>query len=115
MGNIDLLKESFNFSCDSIKLYKSLLEKKEMIISKQFLRSATSIGANAREAKYAESRSDFIHKLSISLKECNETLYWLELLEYYYDISLNPYKKKCNMLKAVLLNSIKTSKNNKDK
>lgn len=59
---------------------ETLLEKKECALSNQLLRSGTSIGANIREAKFAQSNPDFISKMSISLKEANETLYWLELL-----------------------------------
>ncbi len=63
-------------------LYKYLIEnKKEFVISKQLLRSGTSIGANVREARNAESDLDFIHKLGIAQKECDETIYWLEILK----------------------------------
>lgn len=74
-------QKSFDFAFRIVKLYQFLTEsKKEFIISKQLLRSGTSIGANIREAEQAESKNDFIHKLSISLKETNESIYWLELL-----------------------------------
>ena len=74
-------QKSFDFAIRIVKLYQFLSEsKKEFIISKQLLRSGTSIGANIREAEQAESKNDFIHKLSISLKETNESNYWLELL-----------------------------------
>ena len=64
-----------------VNLYQSLTtEKREYIISKQVLRSGTSIGANVREAIYAQSRADFVNKMSIALKESSETEYWLELL-----------------------------------
>ena len=64
-----------------VKAYKYLKEEKqEYVMSKQLLRSGTSIGAQVREAKFAQSRADFVSKLSIALKEANETLYWLELL-----------------------------------
>ena len=72
---------SFNFSLQIISLYKVLVEKKEFIISKQLLRSATSIGANVEEAIAAQSRKDFIHKMSIASKEARETKYWIRLLE----------------------------------
>jgi four helix bundle protein len=77
-----IIKEkSFQFAVRIIKLYKYLTEtKKEFVISKQLLRSGTSVGANVREAHNAESEADFIHKLGIAQKECDETLYWLELL-----------------------------------
>ncbi|MDQ1096306.1 MULTISPECIES: four helix bundle protein [Chryseobacterium] len=74
-------KKSFDFAVNIINFYKRFSsEKKEFILSKQILRSGTSVGANIREALNAQSTMDFIHKLSISQKECDETIYWLELL-----------------------------------
>lgn len=76
-----MTKRSLEFAIRIINLYKDLCnEKKEYILSKQILRSGTSIGANIRESKFAQSKPDFISKMSIALKETNETLYWLELL-----------------------------------
>lgn len=73
--------KSFAFAIRIVKLYKYLVkEKREFVLSKQLLRSGTAIGALTREAEHAESKADFIHKLSISLKEANETDYWIELL-----------------------------------
>ena len=73
--------KSYLFAVRIVNLYKFLSEeKKEFVLSKQVLRSGTSIGANVREAEQAESKADFIHKLSIALKEANETEYWLDLL-----------------------------------
>jgi len=77
----NIIKEkSFEFAVEVVSLYKVLVEKKEFILSKQIVRSGTSIGANIREAEHAQSKADFINKLSISLKEANETEYWLDLL-----------------------------------
>ena len=74
--------KSFNFAVRIVNLYKFLTEqKKEFVMSKQLLRSGTSVGANIREADNAQSKPDFIHKLSIAQKECDETIYWLELLK----------------------------------
>lgn len=73
--------KSLDFAIRCVGLYRFLIEKNEFIISKQFLRSGSAIGALVREAEYAESGLDFIHKMSIAQKECNETLYWLELLK----------------------------------
>lgn len=74
-------KKSFNFALRIIKVYKYLIdEKKEFVLSKQLLRSGTAIGALVRESEWVESKADFIHKLSIALKEANESEYWLELL-----------------------------------
>lgn len=77
-----LKDKSFAFAIEIVKTYKVLVEeKREYVMSKQLLRSGTSVGANIREAKNAESTNDFIHKLGIAQKECDETLYWLELLK----------------------------------
>lgn len=73
----------YDFSCRIIRLYQYLTEDtkyKERIMSKQLFRSGTSIGANIREAQHAQSDADFLSKMQISLKECNETEYWLQLL-----------------------------------
>jgi len=74
--------KSFAFAVRIVKLYQYLCEeKKEFVLSKQLLRSGTSVGAMVREAEHAESKSDFKHKMAIAQKETNETLYWLELLK----------------------------------
>lgn len=76
-----IYKKSKDFAVRIIKLYQYLCDTKhEYVLSKQLLRSGTSIGANCREASKAQSRSDFISKMSISSKEAEETCYWLELL-----------------------------------
>ena len=73
--------KSYQFAIRIIKAYKYLSsEQKEFVLSKQMLRSGTAVGALIREAEHAESKADFIHKLNISLKEANETEYWLMLL-----------------------------------
>ncbi|MEL5902689.1 four helix bundle protein [Elizabethkingia anophelis subsp. anophelis] len=75
-------QKSFKFAICIVNFYKKFTaEKKEFIISKQIMRSGTSIGANVREALNGQSKADFIHKLSIAQKECDETIYWLELLK----------------------------------
>lgn len=76
-----LKSKSYSFALHSITICRKLQENKEYILSKQFMRSATSVGANIREANNAQSKADFIHKLSISIKECDESQYWLELLK----------------------------------
>lgn len=78
-GNV-IEEKAFCFSLRIINMYKILVAAGEFVLSKQILRSGTSIGANISESVYAESEPDFIHKLSISRKEANETKYWLELL-----------------------------------
>ncbi len=73
--------KSFAFAVRIVNVYKFLIsEKKEFVMSKQLLRSGTAVGALYREAEQAESKPDFIHKMGIAQKECNETIYWLELL-----------------------------------
>ena len=77
-----LKRKSFKFAIRIVNLYKYLIQdKKEFILSKQLLRSGTSVGAMVREAEFAESSNDFIHKMAIAQKEINETIYWLELLK----------------------------------
>ena len=74
--------KSFSFAIRIVKLYQHLLsEKKEYVLSKQLLRSGTSVGAMVREAEHSESKADFIHKMAIAQKEINEVIYWLELLK----------------------------------
>lgn len=75
-----LKNKSFRFAIDSVNEYLSLKNQKEYVLSKQFLRSSTSIGANIRAANNTNSLKDFIYELNISQKECDETMYWLELM-----------------------------------
>ncbi len=94
MGKSILKEYSFKFAIEIIRLYKNLVVlKKEYVLSKQILKSGTSIGAMIREAKNAESKNDFIHKLAIAQKECDETMYWLELLKESNYIELNEFVK----------------------
>jgi four helix bundle protein len=108
-------KKSFDFALDIVHLYKIISnERKEFVISKQLLRSGTSIGANIREAEFAESKADFIHKLAIALKEANETEYWLELLNlsgYLNAQEFESIKPKITEQLRLLTSIIKTSKN----
>ncbi len=81
-GNNVIQKKSFDFAVRAVNAYKYLIEnKKEYVLSKQFLKAATSIGANIEEAEGAQSKADFLAKISIAYKETRETGYWLELLE----------------------------------
>lgn len=80
-GEENIIKEkSFSFAVEVVTFCKGLTIRNEFVLSKQLLRSGTSIGANVREAEHAQSKADFISKLSISLKEANETEYWIDLL-----------------------------------
>lgn len=115
-----ILKEkSYKFALRIVNLNKFLRdEKKEFVLSKQLLRCGTSIGANIVEGNRAESVSDFIHKLGISLKESFETEYWLNLLkdsEYISEKQSESLISDCNELQKMLISSIKTAKQNKDK
>lgn len=81
MKENNIKNKSFAFAVRVVKLYQYLTEqKRELILSKQILRSGTSVGAMVREAEHGQSKADFIHKFSIAQKEINETIYWLELL-----------------------------------
>lgn len=89
------------------------IEQKEYIMSKQLLRSGTAIGALVREAEHAESKADFIHKLSIALKEANETEYWLDLLNQSSYLDKNRHGSISNKIQEILrllISIIKTSK-----
>src|SRR5882724_6637629 len=101
-----IAKKAYGFALDVIKLYKHLAgEKKEFVLSKQMLRSGTSIGANINEAISRQSKRDFIHKLSIALKEARETSYWLNLLKDSDSISqqiFNELDSKCHELIKIL-------------
>lgn len=119
MRENQLLIQSLDFAAKIINLQKFLIsQKKETIISKQIIRSSTSIGANINEANYASSKPDFISKMHIALKECAETEYWIRLLEKSEYIS-NDYSLKllnnCLSIKKMLiatLNTVKSSKKN---
>ena len=109
-----LKDKSFQFALKIVKLYTFLTEqKREYVMSKQLLRSGTSIGANIREAQNAQSKADFIHKLSISQKECDETLYWIELLHQSDFVEENEFKafhNDASELLKMLRSSILTTK-----
>jgi len=118
-GKSMLKSKSFAFAVRCINLYKYLVEsKKEFVLSKQILRSDTSIGANIRGAQNAQSKADFIHKLSISQKECDETIYWLELLVEIDFISKEEFHSINNEaleLLKMLRRAIITAKKNNSK
>lgn len=109
-----LMVKSKQFALDIINACNKIKsEKKESVLTNQLIRSGTSIGANIREAFYAHGKADFIAKLQISLKECSESEYWLELLiesGYYEDKTI---LENCIELKKILIASINTAKSNK--
>ena len=108
--------KSFKFAIRIVKLSKHLVEqKREFVLSKQILRSGTAVGALIRESEHAESKADFIHKLSIALKEANETDYWIDLLyKTDYLISKEHQSIKTDILELIklLIAIIKISTNN---
>ena len=108
------LEKSKKFAIRIYNLYKYLCEeKKEFILAKQLLRSGTSIGANLTEAQYAVSKKEFLVKATISLKECAETEYWLDLLKDTGVLSPSEYDsiiKDCKDILRILISTIKTTK-----
>ena len=116
--NSVLYEKAFKFSIKAIKVSKELQANNEYVMSKQLLKSATSIGANIKESKYAQSKKDFIAKMSISLKEAGETEYWLELFIETNLIDIAIGKKLLKQLAEIikmLVSSIKTAKENINK
>ena len=117
INNNPLLEKSLMFAVRIVKLNQYLIkEKHETVISKQIVRSGTSIGANANEAVYGVSTADFISKLQISLKETAETEYWLRLLilsEYIEKEHGESMLNDCLEIKRILISSLKTAKDNK--
>lgn len=114
MTSNPLVDKSYDFSLQIIHLCRNIVDKhRDFVLSKQLLRSATSIGANIQEANGAQGRKDFVSKMNISLKEANESLYWLRLLR---DANLIQKEKseaciqQCSEIKYMLISSIKTAK-----
>lgn len=109
-----LKDKSYQFALRIVKLYKHLSgEMKEFVLSKQILRSGTSIGANIAEANQAQSKADFVHKLAIGLKEAVETEYWLNLLRdsgFMTNEHAESMIEDCKELIRILTSSIKTVK-----
>ena len=113
MANI-IEQKSFEFAVRIVNLYKHLNEtKKESVLSKQLLKSGTSIGANVAEAEQAQSKPDFISKMSIALKEASETKYWIRLLtstSYLTEAESASILNDCVELEKILVSIIKSSK-----
>ena len=112
----DLLDNlAFSYAVDAIQTVEKLYAKHEYILSRQYGRSSTSIGANVREAHYTQSKRDFVSKLSIALKEAYESNYWLDLLihlNYIDDLCFNRLNSQCDKIRTTLVRSIKTAKAN---
>ena len=108
-----LVDQSIEFSIQIVNYYKWLSsQKNEFVMSRQLLKSGTSIGANIHEANYAISKADFITKMQIALKEASETEYWLIVLEKtdYLPKEFYQLKEKCNGLKKMLISTLNTTK-----
>ena len=112
-------QRTYKFALRIIKAYKYLTRHhSEFVLSKQVLRSGTSIGALVREAKFAQSRADFVNKMSVALKEANETLYWIELLhdsEYIDDKTFESIHIEANEITSILATIVKSTKENSEK
>jgi len=108
-------KKSFEFALKIIELYKKLISQNEYVISKQLLKSGTSIGANVSEASAAQSKKEFITKMSIASKEARETKYWLSLLSEskLVNINLENYLSEINELIKILTSIVKSSQEGK--
>lgn len=110
-----LIDKSIAFAARIINLQQHLIrDKKEFVISKQIVRSGTSIGANINEANYGQSKADFVSKMHIALKETAETEYWIKLLEMsgYVDAQMSKsLLSDCVEIKKMLISSINTAKN----
>lgn len=112
-NNSIVYDKSFQFAIRIINLYKYLVNnKKEYILSKQVLRSGTSIGANVKEALQAQSKRDYLSKMNIALKEASETDYWLKLLKEteYINNGSDSLMKDCIELNKILISIVKTTK-----
>ena len=115
-SNSPLTKKSYLFGVRIVKMVKYIrCTPKEYGMLNQVFRSGTAIGALVSEAAYAQSSADFINKLSVALKECNETLYWLNILkdtEYLQEKEYESMNADCREVLALLISSIKTTKQN---
>ena len=116
MTNNKVKEKSFAFAKRVVNAYRYLCEEKnEYVLSKQFLRSGTSIGANIAEAQFASSKKDFLNKMYITLKECAETLYWMELLYSCTYLAENEYgslQTDCEEIQKLLIAITKSAKSN---
>ncbi len=114
-----LKSKSYAFALRVVKLYRYLTaQHKEYVLSKQVLRSGTAVGALVAEAEFGQSKADFISKLSIALKEANETLYWLSLLRdagYMNEVMFESIRVDSEEIVKLLVSSIKTAKKNNKK
>ncbi len=115
MSDSILRDKSKVFGKDIVYLCREMKNnKKELVLINQLLRSGTSIGANIHEAQYAQSTKDFISKLEIAQKECNETEYWLDIIyetECIHEVTYKKFRNECGAIRRMLISSIRTLKN----
>ncbi len=112
-GNV-IVEKSKAFALKIIQLYKGLVAEKEYVLSRQILKSGTSIGANVKEAIRGQSKPDFYAKMNIALKECSETEYWLELLyesQYINNRTFRELYSDCKEILRILMAITKTQNN----
>ena len=116
MAESIIQKKSFEFALVIIRLYQKLQEKREYVISKQLLRSGTSIGANVEEAAAGQSRRDFLSKMSIASKEARETRYWLRLLQQsdLVDLDVISELEQVDEIIRILTSIVKTTSQNRE-
>ena len=114
MAESILKTKSYHFAIRIVRLAQMLQsDRMELVLSRQILRSGTSIGALVREAEFGQSKADFVHKMSVALKEANETHYWLSLIfdTGYMEESLSvSLKKDCEEIISLLVSTVKTSR-----
>lgn len=106
--------KSYDFAIKIVRAYQRITQThKEFVLSKQLLRSGTSIGANVKEAEHAQSKADFLNKMNVALKEANETAYWLNILkdtEYLSTETFISLKQPCDELISILVRIVDTTK-----
>jgi four helix bundle protein len=114
MGNSIIRDKSYKFATATVSLYKKLNKKREFVFARQLVKSATSIGANVEEALAAQSRKDFISKMSIASKEARETKYWLRIINdcHLVDDDLTDYLIQIDEIIKILTSIVKSSLEN---
>jgi four helix bundle protein len=116
MGQGVILERSFAFALDVVRLYREIQKQHEYVLSKQLLRSGTSIGANVEEASAGQSRSDFLAKMCIALKEARETRYWLRLIQQSELVAIDVSKElqSAEEIIRILSSIVKTTRDSKN-
>ncbi|MEK7123188.1 MAG: four helix bundle protein [Patescibacteria group bacterium] len=111
--NNPLQEKALHFAVAAVHACRILNQKREYVLSKQLLKSATSIGANIQEARFAQTKRDFLSKMTIALKEASETQYWITVIQASGSgsgINWQPLSSECNEITALLVSSTKTLK-----